>query len=324
MRESVDLPPQVHVLEQRLREALELRALLGSHRVEQLLHLRHRLRHLLQQLVETLRVARKELSVLLHELLEVRLFTALALLEHLVELGEHVLHALHPLRRHVLHPFGHLVEVALHELLAQLVHQLFEPLAGGVVHEVVLLERLHLAREIRRELVELLTALASEIFHDLLPPTIVGVAHVVEAPLDALTFLVDDVTELLRDVVVHPAEVAPLELLPAPLLQAFDHVSQTHEVLPVAVPHPLLHQPAQRGVEIAVIQQVVGHLREEGVRVEIEADLRTVPAGVSETGARHEIEPIPLAATTILGATTLALRHPLRSVPPNPACARRP
>ena len=66
-RQLVDLPAQVHVLEQRLGERLELRALLGRHRVEQLLHLRHRLRHLLEQLVEALRVAGEEVAVALHE-----------------------------------------------------------------------------------------------------------------------------------------------------------------------------------------------------------------------------------------------------------------
>ena len=60
---------------------------------------------------------------------EVGLLAPLALLEHLVELGEHVLHARHLLGRHVLHALGHLVEVALHQLVAQLVHQLLEPLA---------------------------------------------------------------------------------------------------------------------------------------------------------------------------------------------------
>ena len=126
--ELVDLPAQVHVLEQRLGERLQLRALLGRHRVEQLLHLRHRLRHLLEQLVEALRVAGEEVAVALHEPLEVGLLAALALLEHLVELVEHVLHLRHALGGHVLHALGQLVEVALHQLLAQLVHQLLEPL----------------------------------------------------------------------------------------------------------------------------------------------------------------------------------------------------
>ena len=139
-RQLVDLPPQVHVLEQRLGERLELRALLGGHRVEQLLHLRHRLRHLLEQLVEVLRVAGEEVAVALHEPVEVGFLAALPLLEHLVELVEHVLHLRHALGGHVLHALGQLVEVALHQLLAQLIHQLFEPLARGVVHELVLLQ----------------------------------------------------------------------------------------------------------------------------------------------------------------------------------------
>ena len=93
LAELVHLPAQVHVVEQRVGELLELRALLGRHRVEQLLHLRHLLRHLLEQLVERLRVAGEEVAEALHEPFEVGLLAALALLEHVVELGEHVLHA---------------------------------------------------------------------------------------------------------------------------------------------------------------------------------------------------------------------------------------
>ena len=86
--------------------------------------------HDLEQLVEGLRVLREEVAEALHELLEVGLLAALALLEHLVERGQHVLHARHVLGRHVLHRPGHLVDVALHQLLAELVEQLLEPLAG--------------------------------------------------------------------------------------------------------------------------------------------------------------------------------------------------
>ena len=127
--ELVDLPAQVEVLEQRLRQPLQLGALLGGHRVQQLLHLRHRLRDLLEQLVEVLRVAGEEVAVAPHEALEVGLLAALALLEHLVQLGEHVLHALHVLGRHVLHALGDLVEHLVGELLAELLHQLLELLA---------------------------------------------------------------------------------------------------------------------------------------------------------------------------------------------------
>ena len=51
-------------------------------------------------------------------------------LEHVVEVGEHVLHPGHVLLGDVAHRPGHLVEVALHELLAQLVDELLELLAG--------------------------------------------------------------------------------------------------------------------------------------------------------------------------------------------------
>ena len=98
LAELVDLPAQIHVVEQRVRELLQLRALLGRHRVQQLLHLRHRARHLLEQLVERLRVVREEVAEAIHEPFEVGLLAALALLEHVVELGEHVLHALRAAR----------------------------------------------------------------------------------------------------------------------------------------------------------------------------------------------------------------------------------
>ena len=94
LAELVDLPPQVHVVEQRVRELLQLLTLLGRHRVQELLHLRHRARHLLEQLVERLRVLGEEVAEALHEPFEVGFLAPLALLEHVVQLGEHVLHAL--------------------------------------------------------------------------------------------------------------------------------------------------------------------------------------------------------------------------------------
>ncbi len=128
LAELIDLPPEVHVFEQLLRETLELRALLRGHRVEHRLHRGHALRHDLEQLVEGLRVLGEEVAVALHEALEVGLLSPLALSEHLVQLGEHVLHPLHLRGIDVAHRAGHLVEVALRQLLAELVEQLLEPL----------------------------------------------------------------------------------------------------------------------------------------------------------------------------------------------------
>ena len=101
--------------------------------------------------------------------------------------------------------------------------------------------------------------------------------------LDAFALLVDDLAQPLGDVLVHAAEVVALEHLLPTLAEALHHVAQAHELLAVAVLEALLEHPAHRGVEIAVVQEVVGHLVEQGVGVEVEALLRAVPARSSGT-----------------------------------------
>ncbi len=59
---------------------------------------------------------------------------------------------------------------------------------------------------------------------------------------------------------------------------------------------PGLHHPPQGVVQIAVVQQVVGDLREDRIGVEIEPDLRAVPPGVAEPSG-HE-RTLPLGRTT--------------------------
>ncbi len=59
---------------------------------------------------------------------------------------------------------------------------------------------------------------------------------------------------------------------------------------------PGLHHPPQGGVEVAVVQQVVGDLREDLVGVELEADLRAVPPGVAEPSGHGRT--LPLGRTT--------------------------
>ena len=98
---------------------------------------------------------------------------------------------------------------------------------GGVVHEVVLLERLHLAREVGRQLVELLAALLGDVLDELLAALVARARSASSTPpVDALALHVDDLVELLGDVVVDAAEVAALELLPAPLAQALLSISR--------------------------------------------------------------------------------------------------
>ena len=81
----------------------------------------------------------------------------------------------------------------------------------------------------------------------------------------------DDLAQLLGDVVVDAAEVVVLEHLPPALAQPLEHLAQTHELLAVAVLQALLEHPPQRRVQVAVVEQVVGHLVEERVGVEVEA-----------------------------------------------------
>ena len=87
---------KVHVLPGLLHEPGEFLALLRRHRVEHALHGSGPAREVVEQLLEALGSVGEELSVLVHELLEV-LADVLApamLVQHRVEVSQHVLHRL--------------------------------------------------------------------------------------------------------------------------------------------------------------------------------------------------------------------------------------
>ena len=86
----------------------------------------------------------------------------------------------------------------------------------------------------------------------------------------------------LGDVFVDAAEVVAVELLAPPLAQLLEHLAHALDVAALAVAEALLHHPPQRRVEVAVVEQVVGHLREQRVGVEVEPDLGAVPTRVAE------------------------------------------
>ena len=85
-------------------------------------------------------------------------------------------------------------------------------------------------------------------------------ARFVDAPIDAFAFLVDDLVELVGDVFVDAAEVVAVELLAPALAQLLEHLAHAADVAALAVLEALLHHAAQRGVEVAVVEEVVGHL----------------------------------------------------------------
>jgi len=69
-------------------------------------------------------------------------------------------------------------------------------------------------------------------------------------------------------------------------LELLEHLADALDALVVLVAEALLHEPAQGVVEVAVVQEVVGDLREDVVRVEIEPGLGPVPLRIVVPG-RH-------------------------------------
>ncbi len=199
---------------------------------------------------------------------------------------EHVLHALQLLGRGVGHGPGHLVEVALHQLLAQLVEQLVETLPSLRRRPLVLLQLPHLARQVGWQQVELQPPLRRHLVGDLLAALVARLAGLLLELVDAGPLHPDDVPEALRDVVVDPAQVVALQLVaPAPA-QPFQQLPHARHLFPVAVPEPLLHHAPQRLVEVAVVEQIVGDLRQDVAGVQFETDLAAVPPGVLEAAHR--------------------------------------
>ena len=145
----------------------------------------------------------------------------------------------------VLHARSHLVDVALHELLAQLVDQLLEPLRSLLRGELVVLELADLPGEVRREHVELQVALHGRVSASSRrrssPLSRAWRTLVVEG----LALLVDDVAQLLCDVVVDAAEVVLLQEVGAAAAQLLQQLPQALEALAVAVPEAALHHPPQ-------------------------------------------------------------------------------
>ena len=202
--QPVDLEREIHVLQDLLGERPELGALLGRHRGQQPGHRRHPGGHLLEQLVERLRVAGEEVAVALHEPLEVVGLAPLALLDHLVQLGEHVAEPGEVLGRHRSQPLGHAAEVRAHHLLADVLHQLVEGRLRLGIDEPVVAQLADPARDVGRKGVE------EGLAH---PRVVLGLER------ERRAFAIDDVVETLAELLERAGEVE-VRLLPrAPLAE---------------------------------------------------------------------------------------------------------
>ena len=149
---------QVHVGQRRGHEVLELGALLGGERVHEALHCRRLARKFVEKLLEGLGTVREELAVLVHELVEVLgdVAALAVLVEHCIEVAQHLLHGLLRLgRAHVADRLAHLPELLIHDVGAQALLDLLVDLAGLGRSPLVVGELGHRARGLARQVVEL-------------------------------------------------------------------------------------------------------------------------------------------------------------------------
>ena len=235
---------------------------------------------MLEQLVEAVDARREHVAELLHEAVEVRRAALHALLEHLVELAHHVADsrkvlALHLLQRS-LDPLEHLVQ----DLLLQLLHQLFELLARGVVDELVVAQAFDTPAQVIGQPVELLLALPRDPVEQLFRLR----RGFVEATLDAPALGVDHVLHLLSQLLDGRVEVVATQLALTRLAELFQELLETGHVRRAPPQEPL-----QGGVQVAVVHQVVGQSVEDVARIEIVEFLGSVPPRVAE------LHPITLA-----------------------------
>ena len=282
--QPIHLPAQVEVLEQRLGQPLELRALLGGHRVPHGLGGGHPGGQLGQELVEIGRVAREQIPELLHEGLERRidLLAGLPLLDHPVEGVEGLAHVGQLRGIGIGQRLRHLIEVGPGHLLAQPLDQFLEVLARLGGDELVVLQAAHHAGQIAREQVELHPPLGGHLVGDLPTALVPGLARIGLELFDADALLGQHLLQLLGDLAVGAAEVAAVELLLPLQAQLVQQVAQPLDLFPVRGPPPPVEHPLQRLVQVAVGQQVVGQLRQHGVGVVDQRVLGPVPAAVVE------------------------------------------
>jgi hypothetical protein len=78
--------------------------------------------------------------------------------------------------------------------------------------------------------------------------------------------------------VVDAPEVVALELLPALAAQALEQLPHPLHAVAVPVAEARLEHAPEGGVQVAVVEEVVGDLGQDGVGVEVEPDLAAVPA----------------------------------------------
>ncbi len=134
--------------------------------------------------------------------------------------------------------------------------------------------------------------LFGRLLRGLLAALVARLARLLHLLVERLALLLDHLAQLLRDVVVDAPEVVALELVTALAPKLLEHLADALEPFAVAVAKPGLHHPPEGVVEVAVVEQVVGDLREDRIGVELEPDLRAVPPGVAEPSGHGRTLPL--------------------------------
>ena len=200
------------------------------------------MRELLEKLVEVLRVTGEQVAVLRHEILETRIqrLPRPPLLHHLVEGVEGIADVLALLGARRRGRAGDLVEVRLHDLLAQSLEELLEALSRLAGGELVVLEAVHAAGEMLGQQPELCPPLADDVLGHLLTAFVPRLAGLLLELVERLVLLVENLVQLVGDVPVDAIEVVLLTLFPATLPDPLEQLLHTLDVPAVAVLETLL------------------------------------------------------------------------------------
>src|SRR5437870_9780320 len=219
----------------------------------------------------------------LHELLEPGCLALEPVAEHLVERLHHFLDLAEVLRPQLLHGARHVLEVRLRDLLLELIPELLESLRGALVHELVVVELADRAADVLRQAVQLLELLLRDLLHDALG----ALGRLLEAVVDALPLAAKDVVQFLANIAEDVVEVVALELLQALLAEALEHLLEARQPAALLVAPAATHQPVQRVIEVAALEQVFGEPVEELLGVPTERLLGPIPSLVAIRAGDH-------------------------------------
>ena len=227
------------------------------------------------------------------------------MIQHFVQVGDHLLQALALFGRHVGKTLRHVAHGVAHGLLLEHLHELIECLLRLRVEEVVGLQGLDAAGKILRQLIHecpaFLVVTASRLAGFTrclrgcpLRALLIGPFRCVAGHLRAvrglialttlrrlaqrLLFLLNDIFQTLFQLVHERCQVVSLQAFAALLLEAFHHLPNALETAAHAPLHAALHQIAQRLPEVAVRRQVVRHGLHQVFAVDRQRFLRSIPA----------------------------------------------